>query len=332
MSFNHEALLVKNIAKLMKKDSINDVRIRLNNGVQIEANKIILSAMSPFFNEKFEEKQHLQSNDSCLEIDIEISSTKEMLELVMEYLYTGKMNIEKLSLRDLLDLLNLLQFLEFEIFSEIKEFTKKKINDGGFSFEKLLILSGSAEAHNFSEINDLMLNYLDLNISDVSKLPEVKYLSSDSLENLIRKKEIDNNNDADDYNNERIFPRFETLASWIRSRSNEVNEDLKLKFTSMFDLKKFTSQQLTSSVRKSKLFSETSILDVLAHSVINLEEKVKKLENKEKERIFSEPQQQPQATPQSATAPDYSAQWLAEYYRSFGKIKEAEEIEDQIWA
>jgi len=329
MSFNHEALLVKNIAKLMKKDSINDVRIRLNNGVQIEANKIILSAMSPFFNEKFEEKQHLQSNDSCLEIDIEISSTKEMLELVMEYLYTGKMNIEKLSLRDLLDLLNLLQFLEFEIFSEIKEFTKKKINDGGFSFEKLLILSGSAEAHNFSEINDLMLNYLDLNISDVSKLPEVKYLSSDSLENLIRKKEIDNNNDADEYDNERFFPRFETLASWIRS--NEVNEDLKIKLTSMFDLKKFTSQQLTSSVRKSKLFSETSILDVLAHSVINLEEKVKKLENKEKERKFSKPQQQPQAAPQSATAPDYSAQW-AEYYRSIGKIKEAEEIEDQIRA
>ena len=37
------------------------------------------------------------------------------------------------------------------------------------------------------------------------------------------------------------------------------------------------------------------------------------------------------AGPQSASAPDYSAQW-AEYYRSIGKTKEAEAIETQIRA
>lgn len=48
------------------------------------------------------------------------------------------------------------------------------------------------------------------------------------------------------------------------------------------------------------------------------------------------PQQAPQPGPQAGPAaqngqPDYSLQW-AEYYRSVGKIKEAEAIEAQIKA
>lgn len=46
-----------------------------------------------------------------------------------------------------------------------------------------------------------------------------------------------------------------------------------------------------------------------------------------------QPSQQPAApqVAQAAAAPDYSAQW-ADYYRSIGKVKEAEQIEAQIRA
>ena len=108
----------------MTKDSFNDVRIRLSNGVQVEANKVILAAMSDFFNGKLQENV---TKDQFLEIDLEISSTKEMLELVIKYLYTGKMDFEALSLKDLLDIMNLLKFLDLEVFSEVEKFTKKKV-------------------------------------------------------------------------------------------------------------------------------------------------------------------------------------------------------------
>ena len=124
MSVNHEAKLVENITKLMTKDSFNDVRIRLSNGVQVDANKVILAAMSDFFNEKLQENV---TKDQFLEIDLEISSTKEMLELVIKYLYTGKMDFETLSLKDLLDIMNLLKFLDLEVFSEVEKFTKNKV-------------------------------------------------------------------------------------------------------------------------------------------------------------------------------------------------------------
>ena len=124
MSVNHEAKLVEKITNLMTKDSFNDVRIRMSNGVQVEANKVILAAMSDFFNEKLQENV---TKDQFLEIDLEISSTEEMFELVMKYLYTGKMDFETLSLKDLLDLMNLLKFLDLKVFSEVEKFTKNKV-------------------------------------------------------------------------------------------------------------------------------------------------------------------------------------------------------------
>ena len=55
---------------------------------------------------------------------------------------------------------------------------------------------------------------------------------------------------------------------------------LKTQLISMFDLKRFTNQQLTTTVRKSKLFSESSILEVLSLRVTNLDVKVDELEKK----------------------------------------------------
>jgi len=277
MSVNHEAKLLEKITNLMTNDSFNDVRIRMSNGVQVEANKVILAAMSDFFNEKLQENV---TKDQFLEIDLEISSTKEMLELVMKYLYTGKMDFEALSLKDLLDIMNLLKFLDLEVFSVVEEFTKKKIEDGEFSLEKMLILSSTAEAYEFEDVLFEIQEYLEKNISDISKLPEVKYLSSETLEYIVQDYYEDDDED-NDYDNERFFPRFETLASWLEN--NEVTEDVKKELLSYFDLERFTNNQLMSSVRKSKLFSESSILDALSESVTYLEDQIGKLrEEKQK--------------------------------------------------
>ena len=46
----------------------------------------------------------------------------------------------------------------------------------------------------------------------------------------------------------------------------------------MFDLRNFTVQQLTSTVRESKLFSDSSILDILSKTVIELQEEIEELD------------------------------------------------------
>ena len=61
-------------------------------------------------------KKNCHAKDNFLEIDLDISCTKESLELVMKYFYTGKLNVADLSLSDLIDLLNLLRFLDLKVF------------------------------------------------------------------------------------------------------------------------------------------------------------------------------------------------------------------------
>merc|ERR1719300_805283 len=194
-----------------------------------------------------------------LEVDVDISSTKEILDLVIKYFYTGEMNFDSLCLKDLLDLLNLLLFLNIEqLTSVVKEFIINKMKKGGFLLEKLLILSSTAEAYCFKEIVSSMVSFLGLKISDISKLPEVKYMSCESLVSDAKV----------NVNNATFFARFETIRAWIES--NDVIDDVKMKFISKFDLENFTVQQLTSSVRESKLFSDSSILDVLSKTVLEL--------------------------------------------------------------
>ena len=268
MAVNHEAMLVENVANLMTCDTFNDVRIRLSNGVHVEANKVVLAAMSTFFRKKLQKNLTNAIDDKLLEVDV--SSSKEMLELVIKYFYTGKMTFEALCLKDLLDLLNLLLFLELEVLSTVVEkFINDKIMKGWFLLEKLLTLSCTAEAFCFKEIVSSMLYYLDLKINDVSKLPEVKYMSVEFLESLIK--------DAkDNYRKARFFARFETVRLWIET--NDVDDEVTKKLISMFDLRNFTVQQLTSTVRESKLFSDSSILDILSKTVIELQEEIEELD------------------------------------------------------
>ena len=154
-----------------------------------------------------------------------------------------------------------------------------KMKKGGFLLEKLLILSSTAEAYCFKEIVSSMVSFLGLKISDISKLPEVKYMSCEFLESLVSDAKVN-------VNNATFFARFETVRAWIES--NDVIDDVKMKFISKFDLENFTVQQLTSSVRESKLFSDSSILDVLSKTVLELKaenEELSELSNSQENTI-----------------------------------------------
>lgn len=259
MSVNQEVELIENISNLMKRSSFNDLRITSKNGVQVEANKVILAAMSSFFDRKLHEKL---TSDRFLEIEIEISCSKEILELVIKFFYTGKMSFESLALKELLDLLYLLQLFESKVFSVVENFTINQINEDRFALEDLLMHSRTAEVYNFEEIISLMIKCFRSKIDEVSKLQEVKNLSSNFLEALVH-------NNVEDAKSGLYETKFEIMTSWLES--NKISEELKIKFLSNFDLRNFTNQQLISTVRKSKLFSDSSILDVLSNSILNLE-------------------------------------------------------------
>ena len=63
-----------------------------------------------------------------------------------------------------------------------------------------------------------MLFFLDLNLYDVSKLPEVKYLSNAFLGDLI-------NDMEGNCSREKYFSKFEVMTAWLAEKENEVDEE-----------------------------------------------------------------------------------------------------------
>ena len=142
MSVNHELRVVEGVAKLLEKDSFNDVTIVTSNG-QVKANKVILCATSEYFATRICNNNIFTSKEQVVTIE---ETNKGTMELVLRYLYTGKMEYEDLNLREYLDLLWLLKTMELlDLFSTIEKYLIENIREETYSFEKLLLTASYSE-------------------------------------------------------------------------------------------------------------------------------------------------------------------------------------------
>jgi len=258
----------------------------------VRANKAILCSNSTFVASFF------NNNDQDPNVDIKIPTTLESMKLVIKYWYTGKMEYDSLSLKDTLDLLQLLEFLEEEeLFSDIESFLLEKLEEGNFSLEKILLSANVCEDLKFKKITNAMLNNICDLLEDVVKLPEVKYLSSTLLEMVICDKrwiiddeneeiedeEVENDKEDSEYELLEYYhiELFKLLVNWL-SGNPDCDNNFKAKILINFDLVRFTSDELTTHVRQSSLFSDKDILDALGQKIPILTEKIETLENQKK--------------------------------------------------
>merc|ERR1712126_648924 len=92
-----------------------------------------------------------------------IPTTLESMKLVLQFLYTGKVKCDSLSLKDTLDLLKLLEFMEEKkLFTDVETFLIKYLEEGDFSAEKVLLAANVSEDLKFKKISnavsDLFVN------------------------------------------------------------------------------------------------------------------------------------------------------------------------------
>ena len=150
---------------------------------EVKANKVILCARSVYFAGVFN-NNIIKSEDASNMIPV--PSTKEAVESMIKYLYTGIMEYKEFTLKELLDLLKLFELMREEnLFSAVEEFTVNKIRNREFSHEKILLMASSSEKFNFEIITEGVLNLIRDDIKEIAYLPEVKYLTISLLEKLI---------------------------------------------------------------------------------------------------------------------------------------------------
>ena len=119
MSINHQEKVANYVAKILEDVDYHDVTIVCDNG-EVKANKVILCASSNYF-------AGLLNNNTFKSEDansIPVPSTQDAMAHVIKYLYTGRIELEDFTLKEILELMKLLELMgEEKLVSAVEYFT-----------------------------------------------------------------------------------------------------------------------------------------------------------------------------------------------------------------
>ena len=141
--------------KMLRQGSFNDVRIILRDG-EITANKDVLAARCEYFAANFRWKEGTKDESNIIEIT---DCSKEVMERILQYLFTGYIKFRDLNLLQLLELVN--QVRKLLLYGDLKDMIESFIRDNVLSLETLRFQSHSSEhticidiIHGFQYVNN----------------------------------------------------------------------------------------------------------------------------------------------------------------------------------
>ena len=253
---------VEDILKMLDRGSLNDVKIVLDDG-EILANKDILMARSEYFETMFSHKKFKEGETDSVDMS---HCSKAVMEKIVKFLFSGGLNFDGLSLRQLLDL------------SHISEMML--LTDFKFAVDDFIIYQLPYHAENVQSLSELISG---LKLADQYRLLAVRKFIIDELHygyglekipkdvscwdsfktlpfNLIKEiYKLDRNALTWNYYVPIIKYNhgFEALLVWLSD--NEVTEEQKAEIVESFDFADFSVEELSTFVRDSGLYSVDKI-------------------------------------------------------------------------
>ena len=107
-SLDHGDVLVGNLQRLRSNESFNDVQFSLRDG-KVYANSVILSMASDYFATMISNENFIEGQTK--DIPMKEYGTKKAMESIVEYIYSGKMNLINQGLETLLEILNIAEMM-----------------------------------------------------------------------------------------------------------------------------------------------------------------------------------------------------------------------------
>ena len=270
--------LIFDLMKMISKGSSNDVKIVLKDG-EIFANKDILTARCAFFATCFSntEVKFKEGETNSVTFD---HCNKNVMEKIINYLFTGDMKLYDFSLTDLLNMMNMTKMMMIDnLFDDIRKFVLNYITDSGVNYSSLPELVEGlmlAEQFKLEATKDALVLELFRSLKDIPHIPDVVE-NSDAFTSLPANllKDIL-------LHREKIIAivgvtpttkqRFDAFVFWLEK--NQCDENERTEIARSFCLSDFNGQELLTDVRRSGLFSikeiDSKVLEILNSCQQNL--------------------------------------------------------------
>ena len=166
MLLNKESDVVKCLQDSLGNPVFCDVKIVATDG-ELSANRFLLSIRSEYFCSMLSDNNNFVENQTGV---VKMSYSKSVLEKVVCYLYTGKINCEDLLLSAQLELLDLLNLTNLpEVFGVVEKFTVSKITKGDFSLPDCLRALDQCSRLGLVTVGEALLTHLGRNFAHFSQ-------------------------------------------------------------------------------------------------------------------------------------------------------------------
>ena len=274
--------LSKDLFKMLLGGSSNDVKIVLEDG-DILANKDVLSARCDYFAICFSKFKFTEGKTDTVDLSY---CSKVIMEKIIHYLFSGRMELQDLSLSELIKMMNMASMLLLdELLTGTEKFVLGFLPDTGVNCGSLpdlvegLIL---VDQFKLQSIKDALVLELHLSLMDVVHIPDVvqeseafKHLPVNLLKDVLQ-------GDLYEYVAIDSLPteKEKVNASVYWLSENECDDQDKRKIKNLFDLDDFTEQELLADVKRSGLFSIQEIDNKVKARALSLESEVENIRRK----------------------------------------------------
>jgi len=264
---------ILDMMKMIAQGSSNDVKIVLKDG-EIYANKDILSARCAYFATCFSNSEVKFNEGETNSVTFD-HCNKNVMEKIINYLFTGDMKLYDFSLVDLLNMMNMTKMMMIDdLLDDIRKFVLNYITDSGVNYSAIPELVEGlmlAERFKLETIKDSLVLELYRSLRDIPHIPDVVQNSDvfTSLPVNLLEDILLHIAETDMFYDKSVTPttkqRFDAFVFWLEK--NQCDEEERTDITESFWLSDFTGQELLTDVRRSGLFSiqkiDSKVLEIL---------------------------------------------------------------------
>ncbi|XP_029344680.1 ring canal kelch homolog [Acyrthosiphon pisum] len=170
---SHSIRILEDMQSLRKNEVLCDIRFETDDGSVVSGHKNVLIAASPYFRAMF--NNFGESNKDLVKIR-ELDSAA--LQLLIDYIYTGKINVSEENVQVVLPATNILQL--DSVNSSCADYLQKQLDP-----TNCLGIKGFAEVHNCRELLSSSEKYIKRNYLDVVKSEDFLSMSVGDMAKLI---------------------------------------------------------------------------------------------------------------------------------------------------
>eukprot|EP00092_Neocalanus_flemingeri_P026333 GFUD01028547.1.p1 GENE.GFUD01028547.1~~GFUD01028547.1.p1 ORF type:complete len:410 (-),score=75.48 GFUD01028547.1:34-1263(-) len=275
--FSDKENLLGDVSRAYKEGLYSDITIILKNNASVSTSKFMLACRVPYFATLL--YGGFGDNSASIPFTLDCCDS-QIFKLILNFVWEGEIDLSELDIQSLLDLLETARFLCINRLVEgIEDHLEFLLDRKMIEFKDCLIALNFVILNKFTKASSLLLSFIDQNLGIISTLPELAVLTEISIQNLLKFEErISTEIDL-----------FTAFVNWIANKET-VSEEVKIEMLGLFDLERFGRSDLVDKVRKTKMFDDTKICDVLEKHLEKLQEKLEE-EVKSRERQVKEKEQ-----------------------------------------